>query len=130
MLPWQKRNKYGAKKIRFDGIVFDSMGEYQYYLYLKEIIKPGKMEIHPVTFLTRAKIKYISDFLIDENGKKVYIDFKGIQTDAFKLKKRLWMHYGEGILRIVKKERNGFKVIEEIDPYKRTYYKNWKTKKF
>lgn len=124
-----KINKYRNKKVKFNGLTFDSIGEYEYYLHLKTVLKINNIEVHPKTFLSNAKISYSPDFLFYENDKKIYVDFKGFQTPVFRLKRKLWQHYGDGILRLVKKTRSGFILVEEIDPINKTIVKNGKIKK-
>lgn len=110
-------NKYNAKKTQIDGIVFDSQAEADFYEELKlyqemKLLKIIKLQ--PKVYLTDAKILYKPDFLIEENGKMVYIDVKGMETQGFKIKKRLWKHYGPGILRILKRKGKSFYVSETI----------------
>ena len=108
-----KSNKYGAKKTVIDGIKFASKAESEYYLYLLQQKRLGivdKIETQPKVYLTEARILYVSDFLITENGKKYYVDIKGMQTPVFRLKLKLWKFYGAGELRLIKK--SGKKFIE------------------
>ncbi len=111
--------KYNAKKTTLHGIKFDSRAEAGYYLVLLEQQKKGLVkiiEIQPKIYMTRAKILYKADFLIEENGRLVYVDVKGMITPVFAIKKRLWLQYGLGTLRLVKKG----KVISEIETVKNT----------
>jgi predicted nuclease of restriction endonuclease-like RecB superfamily len=57
--------------------------------------------LQPKIYLSGAKILYKPDFLIEENGKLIYVDVKGFTTPIFAIKKRLWKFYGPSILRIV-----------------------------
>ena len=111
-------HKYGAKRTTIEGITFDSIGESQYYqeLKLQESLKLIKfIELQPKVYLTDARILYKPDFLIEEMGKLIYVDFKGMSTPSFNIKARLWKHYGPGKLRIVIKKGKKFIIKKEID---------------
>lgn len=116
----KKRNKYGAKKIKVDGIVFDSLLEAQYYKELKlqkrvGIIESFEMQV-PFTLLGGFEvgnrkvqaIKYIADFIVTmKSGDVKVIDVKGLETEVFKIKRKLYeAQYGE--LTIVKKKGGRF----------------------
>jgi len=115
----KNKNKYNAKKTYVDNIKFDSKSEAEYYIFLKEMERVGMcaiMEIQPKVYLTKTRILYKPDFLIIENGEEIYIDVKGMMTPVFNIKKRLWRNYGKGKLRLVKKVRGGFDLLDEISP--------------
>jgi len=105
---WGKKNKYGANKTMIDGIWFDSRMESRYYMDLKILQRANKLkivELQPKVYLTLAKILFKPDFLIEENGKMIWIDVKGMKTTTFAIKQRLWRHYGPGLLRVVYKDK-------------------------
>ena len=109
-------SKYNSQKTIIDGIRFDSKAEAEYFLHLKALEKLGQLkvlEVQPKVYMTDARILYKPDFLIDENGKLVFIDVKGVQTAIFKMKARLFEHYGHGTLRLVQKNRFGFHTVKE-----------------
>jgi len=100
--------KYNAKKTKIDGIMFDSKAEAHYFVYLKGLEKRGlisELELQPKVYLTSARILYKPDFKFFDVTLQipVYVDVKGMTTPVFQIKKRLWRHYGAGILRLVKK---------------------------
>jgi len=110
-------SKYKAVKVKVDGIKFDSKGEAEYYKHLLNQEKKGVLkilELQPKTYLTESRILYKPDFLILRDDREIYIDFKGIETPVFKLKKKLWKNYGLGILWLVKKSKLYFEVYEQI----------------
>ena len=89
------RNKYGNKKVIHKGIKFDSKMERDYYITL---ISEGWKPILQPKFVLQEKfrdnkgnsiraITYIGDFQI----KDKVIDVKGMETPAFKIKKKLFM---------------------------------------
>jgi|MDTB01.2.fsa_nt_gb hypothetical protein len=89
-------NKYGAIKVKLDGYVFDSKLEAARYKFLRELETAGAVsdiEVHPPfpCFVEGKKIcLYKADFKYkNAQGEEVVEDTKGIQTDVFKLKKKL-----------------------------------------
>ena len=96
-------SKYNNKKTVIDGIKFDSKKEARRYLELKELQKQGEisnLKLQP-TFILQDKfrkggkawraIKYIADFsYYDKNGNSIIEDVKGIKTDVFKIKQKLF----------------------------------------
>ena len=108
-------NKYGNKKVQIDCYVFDSVKESKRYKELKLLERAGEitnLELQPRFLLqegfkkngkTFRKIEYIADFKYIENGKTIVEDVKGMQTDVFKLKHKLFEYqYPELELRIIK----------------------------
>ena len=108
-------NKYRNKKVQVDMYVFDSIAESRRYKELKLLERAGKiqsLELQPHFLLQEAfkkngrtfrKIEYIADFKYIENGKIIVEDVKGIQTDVFKLKHKLFeKKYPDLELRIIK----------------------------
>lgn len=108
-------NKYRNKKVQVDMYVFDSIAESRRYKELKLLEQVGKiqnLELQPHFLLQEAfkkngrtfrKIEYIADFKYTENGKTIVEDVKGIQTDVFKLKHKLFeKKYPDLELRIIK----------------------------
>ena len=115
---WYRGTKYGAKKVEYDGMVFDSIGERNRYLELKLLEENGiindlqrqvKFVLIPTqreadTIGKRGGIKqgkviekeccYIADFVYEEDGKMVVEDFKGVKTKDYIIKRKLmlWVH--------------------------------------
>ena len=95
-------NKYRNKKVIVDDYVFDSIQESKRYKELKLLLRAkqiSNLELQPHFLLqesfkkngkTYRKIEYIADFKYIENGKTIIEDVKGIQTDVFKLKHKLF----------------------------------------
>ncbi len=107
-------NKYRNKKVIVEDYVFDSIQESRRYKELKLLLKAGKikdLQLQPHFLLQEAfkkngktyrKIEYIADFMYVENGKTIVEDVKGIQTDVFKLKHKLFeKKYPELELKII-----------------------------
>lgn len=114
-------NKYGARKLKVDGIVFDSRKEAMRYSQLKILEKAGKIsdlqlqvpfelvptQREPDSVGVRGGVKrgkviekavtYFADFVYkDERGNTVVEDTKGFKTKEYKIKKKL-MLYVHGI---------------------------------
>lgn len=102
-------HKYHAKKTAVDGITFDSRKEAERYKELKALERVGKidrLELQPRFELqesfkhkgkTIRKIEYVADFLYRDLStlELVVEDVKGVKTDVYKLKKKLFLkHYG------------------------------------
>ena len=108
-------NKYRNKKVIVDGKEFDSKREGNRYKELRLLERVGKisdLEIQPRFLLqdsfkkngrTFRKIEYVADFKYIENGKIIVEDVKGMQTDVFKLKHKIFEKvYPDLELRIIK----------------------------
>lgn len=109
------RNKYGNKKVIIDGIKFDSIRESARYRELKILEKAGEIKnlvLQPHFLLldsfkkngkTYRKTEYIADFKYIENGQVIVEDVKGVCTDVFKLKHKLFEYnYPDYELKIIK----------------------------
>lgn len=103
-----KKNKYNAKKTIVNGIKFDSKAEATRYKILKKREAIG--EISGLTLQPRftlqekfkhggktiRKIEYIADFEYTKDGQQIVEDVKGVKTDVYKLKKKIFlMKYGK-----------------------------------
>lgn len=103
------KSKYNAQKVTVDGIKFDSRKEAERYKELKALQRVGKidrLELQPRFVLMDGfryegkairKIEYIADFLYRDLStyELVVEDVKGVKTDVYKLKKKLFLkHYG------------------------------------
>lgn len=108
-------NKYKNKKVIVDDYIFDSIQESRRYKELKLLLRAGQiqdLELQPHFLLqesfkkngkTYRKIEYIADFQYNENGKTIVEDVKGLQTDVFKIKHKLFeKKYPELELKIIK----------------------------
>ena len=93
-----KYNVVSKERRTADGITFDSMAEMKRYRELKMLEKSGvisSLELQPKFLLIPKTEKggravyYKADFKYIKNGKTVYEDVKGVQTEVYKLKKKL-----------------------------------------
>ena len=112
-----KTDKYKNKKVQIDMYVFDSKLESLRYKQLALLEQTGEIKNLKlqVPFLlqesfrkngkTYRKIEYIADFVYEENGKTIVEDVKGIKTDVFKIKQKLFEYkYPDLCLKIITKE--------------------------
>lgn len=91
----KKRSKYNARKVRVDGIAFDSQAEANYYCRLKLLLRAGEIN----GFCRQARFvvtegrngergtEYVTDFVVFyPDGSYRIVDVKGVKTDAFRIK--------------------------------------------
>ncbi|MGI5085516.1 DUF1064 domain-containing protein [Treponema putidum] len=97
---FHKYNVVSKERRTACGITFDSMAKMNRYLELKQLEKSGTisdLELQPKFLLIPKTEKggravyYIADFKYTKDGKTIYEDVKGVQTDVYKLKKKLLM---------------------------------------
>jgi hypothetical protein len=109
---WHGSSKYHAKKTVVDGITFDSRKEADRYLVLKGMEEGGSIEdlrrqvryVLIPAFDVDGKhyrpVYYVADFVYmdNETGKEVVEDVKGMRTDVYRLKSKLFARrYGMNI---------------------------------
>lgn len=107
---WNGRSKYHAKKTCVDGITFDSRREADRYLVLKSMEADGAIEdlrrqvryelvpAFDVDDKHYRPVYYVADFVYMEDGKEVVEDVKGMRTDVYRLKSKLFARqYGKVI---------------------------------
>lgn len=99
---WGGRSKYRAKKTVVDGITFDSRKEGDRYLVLKGMEEDGSIEdlrrqvryelipAFDVDGKHYRPVSYVADFVYREDGKEIVEDVKGMRTDVYKLKSKLF----------------------------------------
>lgn len=117
-----KANKYKAQKTRIDGLTFASKGEASCYEVLKNDPEIEILQTQPQVYLTAAKILYKPDFKCKEKktGLVFYVEYKGVETASWRIKKKLWKSYGPSFLQIFKGSYNtGIKMVEEIKPVRK-----------
>nr|UVX88606.1 MAG: Protein of unknown function (DUF1064) [Bacteriophage sp.] len=106
------RSKYHAKRTTVDGITFDSRREADRYLVLKGMEEDGliedlrrqvRYELIPAFDVDGRHYRpvfYVSDFTyVDrETGEEIVEDVKGMRTDVYRLKSKLFARrYGKVI---------------------------------
>lgn len=107
---WHGGSKYHAKKTVVDGITFDSRREADRYTALKEMEQEGAIEglrrqvryelipAFDVDGRHYRPVFYVADFVYREDGREVVEDVKGMRTDVYRLKSKLFARrYGKSI---------------------------------
>ena len=110
-------SKYNNRKITIDGHTFDSTLEYSRYCQLKLLQRAGEIsnlqlqvpftlqESFKKNGKTYRPIIYIADFVYTEKGKTIVEDTKGIKTEIFKIKQKLFeKRYPDLELKIITRE--------------------------
>ena len=113
--------KYKNVRISHAGYAFASKGEAALFDELKLREKAGELKdikCQTHVYLTLARINYIADFsAIDvKENCPVWFEFKGFETDVWKIKKRLWKYYGPGALFIYGGNYTKIRFIEAVIP--------------
>ena len=88
----QAPRKYRNVKTEVDGITFDSKAEADRYCELRAAKRAGAIQgfgIQP-SFVLEGSVRYRPDFIVCAGGHVWVEDVKGVETQAFKLKRRLW----------------------------------------
>lgn len=105
-----KTNKYNARKVEYDNLVFDSKLELNVYKRLKELEKDNiiynldrqvKFELISKNDKYRA-CNYVADFVFDKDNTHYIIDVKGMVLDVFKLKQKIFYDKYKKDIQIVK----------------------------
>lgn len=106
---WRRKaktsEKYGRKKVDHAGYRFDSKLEAALFDYLKLRELAGEIkdiQAQDTVYLTAARIMYKPDFKYLDIATGVYewAEAKGFETTDYRIKRRLWMHYGPGKLQV------------------------------
>ena len=117
--PWPRKGKYANVKVELDGLTFDSKGEAARYQELRLLEEAG--EISDLRIHTRWELQpgwrdetgkkwrpitYESDFDYTEGDAFVVEDFKGVKTQVFRLKEKMFRFlYPEFLFRITEAQR-------------------------
>lgn len=111
-------SKYKSRKVKIDGMEFDSVKEYNHYLELRllqrgNVIKNLQRQVKFVLIpaqrepdrigvrggvekgnVIERECAYIADFVYEQNGEQVVEDTKGVRTKDYIIKRKLmlWVH--------------------------------------
>ena len=114
-----KGNKYGNRKIQFDGQTFDSKKEMRHYTELLLLEKAGKIKDlqrqvkfqlipaqrepdiigpkggHKPGKLIEREVAYIADFVYVDTrtGERVVVDTKGVRTKEYVIKRKMMLYF-------------------------------------
>lgn len=119
----QSKAKYGNKRVEHAGRTFDSKGERSCYDLLCLMEKAGEIRDieQQVTVDLIAGIRYRADFRFWDIalGEFVLAEYKGMETEVWRLKRKLYKMFGPYRLRIFKGYGLKMSVVEEIIPSKK-----------
>lgn len=101
-------SKYRNKKVYVDGIKFDSAKEAMRYRQLRLLERSGNIkdlqlqvpfelqEKYTINDKKVRAIKYVADFVYIDQDEKTHVeDVKGIRTEVYKMKKKMFEYrYG------------------------------------
>lgn len=85
-------HKFKAKPVEDDGHRFASTLEWSFYKHLQFLQRSGVVVffLKQVPFHLPGGVKYIVDYvLFMTDGSVRFVDVKGVETDTFKLKKKM-----------------------------------------
>ena len=114
-----KSNKYGNRKITFDGQTFDSKKEMRHYTELLLLEKAGKIKDlqrqvkfqlipaqrepdiigpkggHKPGKLIEREVSYVADFVYTDlqTGQTVVVDTKGFRTKEYTIKRKMMLYF-------------------------------------
>jgi dsDNA-binding SOS-regulon protein len=114
--------KYKSIRVTVDGIQFASKLEAHLYAYLKMMMNKGilsNLRTQVPYYLTDARIRYVADFeaFNHQVGATIAYEAKGMELPAWRIKRKLWSHYGPYRLFIYKRQgTNGLILSEAIVP--------------
>jgi len=131
-------SKYGNKKVVRDGIKFDSIAEAKYYEQLKWLQEHKQIlffRTQPRYLLLEAfdkggqhfrKIEYVADFEIHNlDGSIQVVDVKGMETDVFKIKRKLFeFKYPHKLVMLTYDDNWGFIETEKLKKLERKAVKS------
>lgn len=86
------KHKFKAKPTTLDGIHFASKAEANYYTHLLYEKEKGNIVffLRQVPFHLPGNTRYVVDFIeFWEDGTILFTDVKGVETETYKLKKRM-----------------------------------------
>lgn len=128
MFKFDTKHKFNNKKMSTPDGEFDSKGEWERWIFLKEALGNGqiselrrqvKYTLIPTQYRTEIvhlktkdkevkrvaerEITYTADFVYEKNGEKIVEDFKGFPNDRWPLKKAMMLYFHGIAIREVKK---------------------------
>lgn len=140
----KSNSKYGNVKTTVDGIVFDSLLEASHYRVLKKLVDDGSI----VRFDRQETIVLVPSFKRPDSslksgtkterpitmkpdftvympcGAKVYLESKGIETEDYKIKKKLMYYLYPGICYVLAKKPDTTRLLKLLQEQAETYVKD------
>lgn len=128
----RRRNKYNARKVTVGRRKFASRAESDLHTLLRLREAAGEireLKCQDNVYLTEARILYIADFRFIECERPgeihsygqpptyAWAEYKGMETDVWRLKRRLWLAgYGPGKLYVYKGRGKAIRLHEVLNP--------------
>jgi predicted nuclease of restriction endonuclease-like RecB superfamily len=113
---WIRGSKFRNKRTETAGRSFASKAEavvFQHLKALEDMAAILDLKCQVQVYLTESKILMKPDFSFLRAGVRVYAECKGFETAVYRIKRRLWRHYGPGSLEVYVVQR-GAVVLKEI----------------
>lgn len=88
-MPQRRRNKYGAKRTEYKGLMYDSKLEAN---VARELDRVGYRYRRQVSIKFASGIRYVADFVVTSGDLEVVLEVKGRETDVWRVKRRLFLH--------------------------------------
>lgn len=76
----------------------------------------SELKLQPQVCLSDAQIGYKPDFSFIEDGRLVFVEVKGFETQEWLLKQKLWSVYGPSELRVERMEGQRCRTLRVIHP--------------
>lgn len=117
----KRRNKYKAVQVSCGGYLFGSRFEHAVYEHLKAQEAEGILTVLATQYevrLTDAQIIYKADFFVEYKNppQMALVEAKGFPTDTWRLKLKLYEHYGPFPLYLYEGRYDRFKLTNVIIP--------------
>jgi hypothetical protein len=117
----RSKEKYSRKKVERAGYSFDSKLEAALFDQLKLRERAGEisdLQAQDTIYLTDARIMYKPDFksILVKTGEPIWHEAKGLELPIWRIKLRLWRHYGPGPLEIWKGHYGKLTLTETVFP--------------
>jgi hypothetical protein len=94
--------KYNNIKVSISGYSFSSKLEAAVFCLLKQDPNIEVLQVQDHVYMTDARILFVPDFKCKNiSTNEIYwAEAKGIETNVYRIKRRLWKHYGPGRLEV------------------------------
>jgi hypothetical protein len=101
----RRRNKYGARRTEYGGVVYASKLEAR----RAEELDQAYYEFRSQPSFDLAGVRYVADFAVLDSatGDAHVEDIKGIITPKFRVVMKLWLRFGPCPLRVLKDSGDG-----------------------
>ncbi len=99
--PAKRKNKFGAKRTEYNGVMYDSLREAWYARELDlrrkakndydRVVKVVRQPRFPIMINDKKICEYVADFAVSyADGREEIIEVKGYETPVWRLKKKMF----------------------------------------